>query len=115
MGPREIIMNYFDYTTNNSSLLEILDEGSESADKRGGYTGVTLTYVWKHVLKQLVSKEDTFNILIDLIKEEYIGSIFCNNIKNYVYEKYESDYNHDRYSIEQQIEDLIEDYQENHV
>ena len=112
---KEIIMDYFDYDKNNSSLLEILDEGSIDAKARGGYTGVTLNYVWKHILKEKISKRYTLDLLTDLIRNQDITSIFCGNIRNYVFEKYHSDYDHSRYNIEEQIQELEEDYQENHV
>lgn len=115
MAPREILMDYFDYSKNNSSLLEILDEGSPDANKRGGYTGVTLNYVWKYILKEQLTKADTLEVLMDLIKEEQIASIFCGNIMNFVFEKYDSDYDHCRDSIEEQIEALVQEYEENNI
>lgn len=115
MEPREILMDYFDYDKNNSSLLEILDEGSTEANKRGGYTGVTLNYVWKHILKEKLTKKDTLDLLIDLIKGGHIASIFCGHIIKYVFEKYYSDYDHARDSIEEQIKSLLGDYEENYL
>lgn len=91
----EKLTNYFEYTTN--SLLEILDIPSETARKRGGYTGVTAEYLMTYLCPN-IDKDLFIECMNELLLDKIIARVHCSNIDRLVFEKYQSDYGHFRSS-----------------
>jgi hypothetical protein len=98
------LLKYFKYE--DSSLLEILDEGSEKANDRGGYTGVTIEYIVNYILKNKIKKKVLYNTLKKLIINKYIHILSCGDINKNVFEKYKSDENYTRSSLYGQLKKL---------
>lgn len=77
-----------------SKYLTILDEGSERAYARGGYTGVTIEYLAKFVCNTECFREVAI-ALVKLLDHEIINSIHCGHINNVVFESFAM--GHDNY------------------
>lgn len=83
------LINYFVEDTIESCCLKILNEGSDSANAKGYYTGVTIPYIKKFVLQsEYISNEKLFFVLGQLHIKKQINIIFCINIKKTVIENY---------------------------
>ena len=75
----EEILNYFN--SSGDSTLAVLDNRY-----RHYYTGVTLNYITYDLLKAKYRKSDVAKTLIELLKNKSIKSLWCGNVKNYVFE-----------------------------
>jgi hypothetical protein len=91
----EKLFNYFEYKT--SSLLEILDIPNKAAARRGGYTGVTASYLMEYVVPE-ANKSTFLECINELTSKNIVAKFFCTNISRVVFEKYISDYDHYRSS-----------------
>jgi len=89
----EKLNKYFKYDTN--CLLEILDIPSKTAAERGGYTGVTLSYLREYVVPK-ISLILLVECINELLRDEIISKIKCSNIDRVVIEKFKNDYRHYR-------------------
>lgn len=99
----ELLFKYFKYEY--SSLLEILDIPSETAAKRGGYTGVTAGYLMTYVVPGITT--DLFiECINELMSKQIVSKLRCSNINKLVFEKYFSDYDHFTNTHPVSIEDL---------
>lgn len=78
-----------------SKYLTILDEGSDRARARGGYTGVTIEYLAKYVCNTECFREVAL-ALVKLLDHEIINSIYCGHINNIVFESFA--HGHDDYA-----------------
>lgn len=86
----QIILEYFN--KNNNRTLSVLDN-----KYRKHYTGVTLNYITYNLLKAKYKKYEVARILRELFKSNKIRSLFCNDIKQYVFENTKS--NHWSFSV----------------
>lgn len=75
----EKILDYFNNSGN--STLTVLDN-----HYRHYYTGVTLNYITYDLLKAKYHKSDVAKTLIELLKNKSIKSLWCGNVRNYVFE-----------------------------
>jgi hypothetical protein len=83
------LIQYFVEDAINKRHLEILDEGSATANIRGYYTGVSIPYIKKFVLEnEKISNEKLFFVLGQLHIEKQIGILFCGDIRKTVIENY---------------------------
>lgn len=87
------LIDYFKYET--SSLLEILDIPSEAAQERGGYTGVTIAYIQDYVVPN-AEPSILIECINELLDDNFVAKIFCENIRRIVIEKHKSDQWHYR-------------------
>ena len=87
----ENLLNYFNKS--NTRCLEVLDN-----KYRNYYTGVTVNYLTYNLLKGKYRKSDVSKSLLMLHKEGQIKSLFCPDIKKYVFESRKS--NHGGFSSE---------------
>lgn len=79
----EQILNYFSNTNkkHGKACLRVLDN-----KYRMYYTGVTLNYITYNLLKAKYRKTDVAKIILKLQMEDKIRSLFCPNVKQYVFE-----------------------------
>lgn len=88
------ILHYFN--KNNSKWLDILDGDSRqyvenyNDYKIKGYTGVTVKYLRTYVFNNKYSKSMISYVLLKLLSECNIQTLFCNDIKQIVFEPTES-------------------------
>lgn len=61
------------------------------------YTGVTLTYIMKYIIKYKYKKDLVIYSLFDMLDNEEIKSLFCPNINKVVFENNDTD--HWTYSV----------------
>ena len=83
---KEKILEYFN--KNGTKYLDILDEDvrNHPVYEKNYYTGVTLDYIVEYVLDNKYSIDDVAECLKQLHLDGEIRSLFCNNIKNIVFE-----------------------------
>lgn len=89
------LIDYFDYE--ESSLLTILDEEVANPDalERGGYTGVTMGYLFKYVIPGC-TEQLFIEVVNELIQRKIMAYIPCSDINKIVFEKYITDNDHYR-------------------
>jgi hypothetical protein len=77
----EILLEYF--TKRDDAYLDVMDN-----KYRKYYTGVTLNYITYDLLKAKFKKSNVAKCLLKLHQESRIKSIYCPNVKNYVFENF---------------------------
>ena len=82
------ILKYFN-TTYNGHYYKLI--ALDKTAKRF-YTGVTLHYIFKYVLKKRYSKTNTAAILLNLLNSETIKCLHCPNIDDMVFNNIECPY-----------------------
>jgi len=89
------LIDYFEYE--ESSLLPILDKEVANPDalERGGYTGVTMGYLFKYVIPGC-TEELFIEVVNELIQRKIMAYIPCKDINKVVFEKYITDRGHYR-------------------
>lgn len=92
---QKLLNDYFnDDSRKISSHLPILDKSKEELEElwtdnqyiTDHYTGVTLTYLMKYVIKYKYKKDLVIYSLFDLLDNEKIKSLFCPTINKVVFE-----------------------------
>ena len=81
---KEKILEYFN--KNGTKYLDILDEDVRTHIVSQFYTGVTLDYIVKYVLKDEYTVDDVAECLKQLHLDDEIHSLLCNNVESIVFE-----------------------------
>ena len=106
---RDLISGYL--CNGSESKLPMLDVSEETLGnsrfyRKYYYTGVTIDYIHKTLLKNKFNKSLVIYTLFDMLDNEEIKSLFCEDIGNVVFEnKYN---NHWSYGVEKNTETLNE-------
>ena len=121
---KSIILHYFN--KNESKWLDVLDGDSRKyvSNYEGydleGYTGVTVKYLREYLFNKKYSKSMISYILLKLLSEGNIKTLFCGDIKQIVFEPIESNhgtnYFINNYDDEEDFDDdnSIETYENKH-
>jgi len=93
---QKLLNNYFCKNTSDSWKLPILDNNDTRKDINGYsipfYTGVTLTYIMKYIIKYKYKKDLVIYSLLDMLDNEEIKSLYCPTLGKIVYENNGTDH-----------------------
>lgn len=82
--------------TMTESILDYIGTEMEPLDGVVGrkYTGVTVNYIHKYLLKEKFTKNGLINKLIQLHRQGKIRSLRCGDVKDIVFHKYNGRWNY---------------------